>query len=404
MSELTVEAGVRMPAHRLNVEYVERKGLGHPDSMCDAMMEAISVALSAEYLRIAGRVMHHNIDKGLLVAGQTTPRLGGGTVDAPMRLVIGDRATDRIDGHEIPVGEIAETAARQWLKEHLRFVDPQAHLIVQNELRPGSAELQGIYGAGSEVVVLANDTSVGVGFAPYTETEQLVREAERCLNSAEFKQQFPESGEDVKVMGVRRGKALFMTVAVAIVDRFLRSTQEYVERKAAILNQLRQHLNSRLRTIDSLELQLNTLDDPVRGPDGLYLSVLGTSAECGDGGQVGRGNRVSGLISLSRPMTLEAAAGKNPVHHVGKVYNLLAQHTAQRIAQSLDAIDEVYIWFCSQIGRPVAEPWFASAQVALKAGASLADVETPLRQIVAEELRGTAAFSARLIRGELPIC
>lgn len=368
------------------------------------MMEAICVALSAEYLRVAGRVLHHNIDKGLLVAGQTTPRLGGGTVEMPMRLVVGDRATDRIDGRVIQVGEIAEATAHRWLKEHLRFVSPQTHLILQNELRPGSSELQGIYGGVSDAAVLANDTSVGVGFAPYSETEQLVLETEHYLNSATFKQQFPESGEDVKVMAVRHGTALSMTVAIAMVDRFLHSTQEYVERKEAILQQLQARLTPQLRTIDSLELRLNTLDDPSRGPDGLYLSVLGTSAECGDGGQVGRGNRVSGLISLSRPMTLEAAAGKNPVHHVGKVYNLLAQQIAQRIAASLDAIDEVYVWLCSQIGRAVEDPWFVSAEVALKPDASLADVEMPLRQIVEKELQSAAAFSARLVRGELPVC
>ena len=70
-----------------------------------------------------------------------------------------------------------------------------------------------------------------------------------------------------------------------------------------------------------------------RGAGGMYLTVLGTSADGADGGQVGRGNRVNGLISLHRPMSTEAAAGKNPVSHVGKIYNLLA-HRSPRTSAS----------------------------------------------------------------------
>ncbi|MHC4454921.1 MAG: methionine adenosyltransferase, partial [Planctomycetota bacterium] len=48
-----------------NVEIVERKGTGHPDYMCDSMMDAISVALSREYIKEFGTILHHNIDKSL---------------------------------------------------------------------------------------------------------------------------------------------------------------------------------------------------------------------------------------------------------------------------------------------------------------------------------------------------
>jgi S-adenosylmethionine synthetase len=51
------------------VEIVERKGLGHPDTLCDAAMEHISQALSEAYLERFGAILHHNCDKGLLVAG-----------------------------------------------------------------------------------------------------------------------------------------------------------------------------------------------------------------------------------------------------------------------------------------------------------------------------------------------
>ena len=202
MNAIQIREAACLPMSRQPQEYVERKGIGHPDTICDSIMESIAVALASEYLRTAGRILHYNVDKGLLVAGRTEPRLGGGKVLEPMRIIIGDRATRSYDGHEIEVGEIAESTARQWLTKHLRFVEPSEHLVVQNELREGSPELTGIF-ARQEMI--ANDTSVGVGFAPLSETESLVLSAERYLNSASFKHDFPEAGEDVKIMGIRSG-------------------------------------------------------------------------------------------------------------------------------------------------------------------------------------------------------
>ena len=74
-------------------EIVERKGLGHPDTICDAVMEQVAVELAQAYLKMCGRVLHFNADKGLLVAGQVDCRPGGGHVITPMRLIMGDRAT-----------------------------------------------------------------------------------------------------------------------------------------------------------------------------------------------------------------------------------------------------------------------------------------------------------------------
>jgi S-adenosylmethionine synthetase len=37
------------PVWKRQIEIVERKGLGHPDSICDGVMEYISVRLANEY-------------------------------------------------------------------------------------------------------------------------------------------------------------------------------------------------------------------------------------------------------------------------------------------------------------------------------------------------------------------
>jgi S-adenosylmethionine synthetase len=289
-------------------------------------------------------------------------------------------------------------------------VNPDVHLIIQNELKPGAAELVAIYGASnraataSSPVHVANDTSAAVGFAPLSETEHLVLAAERFLNSADFKHRFPETGEDVKVMAMRHGRHLYLTVAIAFVDRHIWEAATYFHRKESVRRALEEFLRTKLHQLDRVDVQINMLDDETRGLEGMYLTVLGTSAESGDGGEVGRGNRVNGLISFCRPMTMEAAAGKNPASHVGKIYNLLAHRLAAKIHESLDAVEEVYVWLCSQIGRPINEPAFASTQVALAKGATTADVERPIRELVNCELADIQSFTAKLARGEMHVC
>ncbi|HXY36088.1 MAG TPA: methionine adenosyltransferase [Planctomycetaceae bacterium] len=401
MQAITIQPQPARGAIQRRVEYVERKGIGHPDTICDCVMEATSIALCRAYREACGRVLHHNVDKGLLVAGQSSPRPGGGRIDAPMRLIFSDRATTEVGGKRVPVGEIAESAAKDWLRRHLRFVDPDRHVVYQNEIRPGSPELVDLF-ARQELT--ANDTSAAVGYAPLTETERLVLEAERFLNSPQFKQRRPEVGEDIKVMGVRQDRHLSLTVAAAIVDRFCATQRVYFDFKEAVRQELYSHLEGKHGSFDSLDVAINTLDDPARGDSGMYLTVLGTSAEGADGGEVGRGNRVNGLISFHRPMTTEAAAGKNPVAHVGKIYNLLSHQIAQRIHAEVDGILEVTVWICSQIGSLLGKPLSIAIEPLVAGGAIDAGSESKIRTIVENELTCLPAFVERLIRGELPVC
>lgn len=401
MTRILVELGRQLPAGRRRTEHVERKGLGHPDTICDSVMEAASLALCREYLAACGRVLHHNIDKGLLVAGQSAPRLGGGEILAPMRLVFGDRATAEVGGRRLPIGEIVVEAARRWLRRNLRLVDPERHVVYQNEILPGSPELVDNF---ARETLGANDTSAAVGYAPLTETERLVLETERLLNSEPFKARHPEVGEDIKVMAVREDRRLSLTVAAAFVDRFVPDARTYADCKASVCDEVRAHIEPELRDIDSLEVALNTLDDPRRGEQGMYLTVLGTSAEGADGGQVGRGNRVNGLISLHRPMSTEAAAGKNPVSHVGKIYNQLASRIAHHICESVPGVEESTVWLCSQIGRPLDDPWSTAVELVTAPDVLLDDVEPLVATVVAEELSRLSELIGQLVRGELPVC
>jgi S-adenosylmethionine synthetase len=208
----------------------------------------------------------------------------------------------------------------------------------------------------------------------------------------------------VKVMGVRRDRGLTLTVALAFVDQLVPDARSYFRRKEEMRLALTEFLTGRLHTLDRVAVQLNTLDDPARGEGGLYLTVLGTSAEGGDCGQVGRGNRVNGVMSLNRPIGTEAAAGKNPVSHVGKIYTLLTHHIARQVVERVQGVAEVYVWLCSQIGQPIHAPWVAAAQVILQDGVGLPDVQPAVEAIIEQELAGIHEFGKRLARGELPVC
>ena len=402
MRNIIVERLRQTPLEEQRLEIVERKGLGHPDYICDAIMEQISLRLSKEYLEKAGTILHHNVDKSLLVAGQSEVRFGGGFVKQPMLFVFGDRATTEFDSIKIDVKGIAVDVAKEWFRKNMRFVDPEKHVKYQVELKPGSVGLVDIFKRKGKVLG-ANDTSAAVGYAPMTRTEKIVLKTEQFLNSKDFKQRFPESGEDIKVMGCRNNNSLNLTISMAFVDRYISSEEDYFEKKAKILEEINNFVRSNT-DFENINVQLNTLDARGRGVGGVYLTVLGTSADSGDSGQVGRGNRVNGLISLNRPFCSEAAAGKNPVSHVGKIYNVLTFRVAQHVYEEVPELEEVYIWLLSEIGKPIDQPTIAAAQVVMKENSSIVKVRSKIAAVLEYELENIDKFCMELAQGKLSIC
>ena len=402
MRNIVVEDLRQTPLEKQRIEIVERKGLGHPDYICDAIMDQISIRLSKEYMEKTGTILHHNVDKSLLVAGKAEPRFGGGVVRRPMLFVFGDRATSEINGEKIDVEEIAVNVAKEWFRKNMRFVDPKKHMRYQVELKPGSVGLVDIFKRKGKVLG-ANDTSAAVGYAPMTRTEKVVLKTEHFLNSKEFKQRFPESGEDIKVMGFRSNNDLHLTISMAFVDRYTSSEEDYFEKKAKILEETDRFVKMNT-DFDKVSVELNTLDMRDRGIGGTYLTVLGTSADSGDSGQVGRGNRVNGLISLNRPFCSEAAAGKNPVSHVGKIYNVLTYKIAHHVHEKVSEAEEVYIWLLSKIGSAIDHPAIAAAQVIMKGNNSIEKVRHEIEEVLDYELENIDKFCMELAQGKIPIC
>ena len=384
------------------LEIVERKGLGHPDTICDSVMNQISIDLSKEYIKKFDTVLHHNVDKSLLAAGVAVPGFKGGKIIEPMKFVFGDRATFKVGDEEIPVNEIAAKSASNWLKENLRFVEPEKHVKYQSEIKPGSLALADIFDRKGEYLG-ANDTSAAVGYAPFTPTENLILDLERYLNSKAFKKRFPESGEDIKLMGLRKQGHLNITVAMAMVDRFIESENDYFKKQDEIYEAINEFVDAKYG-FDKVSIDLNPLDVRGRGIDGLYLTVTGTCAEAGDSGQVGRGNNVVGVIPLNRPMSSEAAAGKNPVSHVGKIYNALCYRIADRVMDDVGGVKEVYVWLLSQIGKPINEPSVVSAQIVPENGVELSKVSVLIDEIISDEFDHLHEFCNDLAMGKITLC
>ncbi len=319
-----------------------------------------------------------------------------------MKLIFGDRATFEAGGVEIPVREIAVETAKEWFRRNLRFVDPDRHVAYQVEIQPGSSALTDIFRRGGKVLD-ANDTSAAVGWAPLTKTEEAVLKTENYLNSEDFKGRFPETGEDVKVMGLRRDDELELTVSMAFVDHLIEGEKAYFEKKAEALEDVDRFVREN-NEFEGTHVQLNTLDVPGRGVDGVFLTVLGTSADGADSGQVGRGNRVNGLVSLNRPQCSEAAAGKNPVSHVGKIYNLLTHKVANEIHRQVPEAREVYVWMLSKIGRPIDQPAVAAVQIIADSGAMFERVRKKASEVVEYELENIDKFCMDLAFGKTPVC
>ena len=205
-------------------------------------------------------------------------------------------------------------------------------------------------------------------------------------------------------MGLRTQRDLNLTVSMAFVDRFISDEKNYFEKKSKVLENIEEFIEKRSEGFNSVHVELNTLDEPNRGLNGLYLTVLGTSADGADSGQVGRGNRVNGLISLNRPQCSEAAAGKNPVSHVGKIYNLLTHKIANRIHSEVSGVKEVYVWMLSKIGQPVDQPVVTAVQVITDPEESFDVMEKRVREIVGYELENIDKFITDLVYGKIPIC
>jgi S-adenosylmethionine synthetase len=374
------------------VEFVERKGKGHPDTLSDRASEELSIALCEYYLSKFGRIYHHNVDKCVLVGGQAKAWFGGGRVIKPIYLLLVGRAIGTIDGRKVPIESLAQECTKSWLEKEMHHFDVRKDIKIATMIRPGSVDLVKNYDLVDEVP-LANDTSFGVWYGPNTELENVVLNVERELNSQTTKKKFPQIGEDIKVMGVRRGKEVNLTIACAIVSGYVKNRQSYVESKE-IIREIAKKVAKKFSQLP-FTIKVNTADNPDK--DLYYLTVTGTSAEHGDDGQVGRGNRANGLITPFRPMTLEATAGKNPISHTGKIYNIVAKKIVNQILKEYPEIEQTSCYVVSEIGKSISQPQAVNVELDAKYSKKF---ENEIRSIVEEKMAELPNCWKEIVRRE----
>ncbi|WGI17098.1 methionine adenosyltransferase [Methanonatronarchaeum sp. AMET-Sl] len=390
---INVENVLKTPVEDQRVELVERKGIGHPDTIADGLAETVSRALSKEYIKRFGEVMHHNTDETQIVAGNSCPKLGAGEVIKPIYILLVGRATTEVGEEQFPAENIALKSARKYLEQHFNHLDVNGDVILDSKLGQSSTELREVFDRKN--IPKSNDTSFGVGYAPFSETEKLVYQTERYLYN--LRDEIPALGEDIKVMGLRNGETLSLTIAQATVSSELNDIDEYQN----ILNEVKNKVKDMAvkKTDLPLEIDINKADNIEKG--NIYQTVTGTSAEMGDDGSVGRGNRSNGLITPNRPMSIEATSGKNPVSHIGKIYNLLSTEIANQISEEIEEIREVYVRLLSQIGQPIDEPKCVSVQTIPHENQNQKKVQPTIKAIVEDNLENINKISEKVINGEL---
>ncbi len=330
------------------VEIVERKGLGHPDTICDALAETLSRNLSRAYRERFGQVLHHNVDKALLVGGRSAPAFRGGTVIAPIRIYLAGRAVAEVGEQSIKIQDIAVEGSRAWLRANLHA---------------------------------------------------LVLAVEQRMNGRDRHHEHRAWGEDVKVLGVCRAGTVQLTIACAMIGGHLMQMDDYLVEKNAIKTFARQLAAE--HGFADCSVSVNAADDPAAGA--IYLTVTGTSAEAGDDGQVGRGNRANGLITPCRPMSLEAAAGKNPVSHVGKIYNVVARQIAETLVATLPQIEAAECLMVSRIGAPVATPAVLDVRLLTRDALPLDPLKPAIEAIAAERLASMPRLIDEFLMGTITV-
>jgi S-adenosylmethionine synthetase len=393
------------PIEEQEIEIVERKGLGHPDSLCDGIAEAVSVALCHEYKKKCGMILHHNADKTQIVAGRSNPRYGGGEVISPIYILLGGRATKEFGGKEFATDTIAIKATKEYLRNNITNLDVDSHVVVDCKLGKGSSDLLSVFiGKSNEEEVetetltpmpIANDTSFGVAHAPLSETETIVLNVEN-LTIQEYRKKEKAIGEDMKVMALRQKNKIMLTVADAFVSQYVDDYEHY----ACIKKDLNAFIGDIAPEYTSKEV--STMVNTADRPDSVYITVTGTSAEMGDDGAAGRGNRCNGLITPNRPMSMEGTSGKNPVNHTGKLYNLVANKIANEIVETVEGIEEVYIKILSEIGRRIDDPRVANVHIIPKeSNVNLDAMEKRVHRITDDWLSDIGKITEMVVKGEL---
>ncbi|KKP92962.1 MAG: Methionine adenosyltransferase [Parcubacteria group bacterium GW2011_GWA1_36_12] len=396
----------------LSYEFVERKGIGHPDTLSDALAEYLSAKYSLYTKSNFGVILHHNFDKVGLLGGAAEVGFGQGKLVKPIRVLLNGRASTRFGDSEINVNNLLVQWSREFFAEKLPQLnldtDLEFHHNLSTQSSPGKLseeinernssrkywfEPRGIQDIPELKKLFSNDTSMGVGFFPFTKLEFLVLSIEETLNSKEFKSKYSWIGSDIKIMGFRHENTYEITLCVPQVANEVHSIVEYKNNLEIARTKISEILKK--FEIDNYHLNINTRDN--YDTEEVYLTATGSSIESGDEGLVGRGNRIQGFISPMRLISMEGVAGKNPVYHIGKLYYVAAQKISEKIYKKFGIQNETVL--VSQSGRDLIDPWIVFVHIPQKFTKN-----DELQSFINEEVNNIPLLTEEFINLKVRIC
>lgn len=353
---------MRLPSSG-SIEIVERKGIGHPDTVADAIAEKISIEYSKYCKKNFGAILHHNVDKVVVMGGLTEFKWGKGKMIKPVRVLVNGRMSTSFGGNKIPIHEIEEKAVKEQISKALPLLDIKKMLKIEFETTNYTKNRVWFQPRDLDDVPdysnpTANDTATIVSYWPLTSTEQVTLTIEGFFYDKNSNSKFKFIGTDIKILTIRKGNVFDITMCVPFLVNEIDSFNDYKDKLTHIYELLLGHAKVILGNSVKINLYINTQDQKrIKNNNNVkahYITVTGTSLDFGEEGVVGRGNNRTGVIPSFRPYSMEASWGKNPVYHVGKILAYVADSLTKTIANALHCHTEIII--TTRNGDPLFQP------------------------------------------------
>lgn len=344
-------------------EIVERKGIGHPDTLADGVAEAVSIEYSRFCLKNFGAILHHHFDKTVIMGGQAKIDLGVGKMLKPFRLIINGRVSSVFGGKKIDFQKIEEKAIKEYLGKTLPHLNIDKHVEIKHfstsySKSPVWYKPRNLDDLPEFKTPYVNDTSAIVSFWPLSSTEKLVLSMEKYFYNKNMKPKFNYIGHDIKILAIRNFRNINLTMCVPFISHRTPNRFFYLKKLNFIQSELENTARAILKNKFKININLNTADfnlsEKSNERSGYYLSTSGSALDYGEEGVVGRGNKTRGLISCFRPSSTDAIHGKNPSFHVGKVYAYFSDQISRAIADEMNC--ECTVILATQNKRPINSP------------------------------------------------
>lgn len=359
--KLTTNASEPSP---LLFEAVERKGIGHPDTIADMIADEFNRLYLIYCMDHFDRPLNHSVDKTVVVGAASRSWLGGFEIIKPITVHIIGKFAESFEGERLPLEQLARQATdnllpvvtrRAQIMDCCRFMLENGAGIQPDHSATFYRPLQTTQGNDPGRELVANDTVVAVGVAKQEDLGTSIRNLETYITRGfdDFPNHHSFFGTDVKIAAIAEHGRLSVTLCIPVHPESVSSVAQYLElidfakqRVSSFISQ-----QSAFTRFSDVMLHFNTKDVGNR----IYIAPFGTALGKGDSGAVGRGNRLCGYIDYVEPSSVEAPAGKNPLNHVGKIYQILAQHIAEYLLKSA-GLEACRVTIFTQNGRPLTDP------------------------------------------------